>query len=367
MTLYGKGFYTWKLSRCEGGDAAAIAATAKMANLTYVLIKVADGTSVYNGLWGNPHDWVTPTIQELRSQGIQIWGWQYVYGTNPSSEANIAIQRIQQFQLDGFVVDAEKEFKHPGKGEIARKYMSQLRAAVPNIPIALSSYRYPSLHAQFPWEIFLEKCDINMPQVYWVGAHNPGEQLQRCVSEFQSITPNRPIIPTGLASVERSFKPTPAETHEFMRTAQSLNLTGVNFWMWDDARSDKLPGIWDTIATYDYSTGSSMQDICQAFIAALNSHNPEQVVEIYTSTAAHTTPDRTIQGTQEIHAWYKTFLNELLPNGNFTLTSFSGSGPSRHFTWTATSSAGYVNNGNDTFGVIDGKIGYHLQNFTITK
>jgi len=56
----------------------------------------------------------------------------------------------------------------------------------------------------------------------------------------------------------------------------------------------------------------------------------------------------------------------VLPNATFELTGYSGTGNSRHLTWTATSSAGQVTNGNDTFGLMNGKIGYHYTFFTVS-
>jgi hypothetical protein len=54
-----------------------------------------------------------------------------------------------------------------------------------------------------------------------------------------------------------------------------------------------------------------------------------------------------------------------LPNAKFTLTGFSGTGASRHLTWTATSPQGKVDNGSDTLGLSDGKIIYHYSFFTV--
>ncbi len=363
--LQGKGFYTWKLPNCEGGDPNAFAAQAKSAGLTHVLIKIADGVTVYNGNWGDPKDYVTPIVEALKGRGIQVWGWHYVYGKDPIGEANRAIQRAQQLQVDGYAIDAEKEYKEPGKGEAAKKFMAQLRTGLPNLPVALSSYRFPSYHPQLPWKEFLDKCDINMPQVYWMQAHNAGDQLTRCVREFQAMTPYRPVIPTGAAFREGGWQPTVSEVMDFLQTAQSLNLSAANFWEWGDARSGVLPGVWEAISAFPWGGVTPPQDICEKFIAALNTHDPNKVTELYNSTAVHVTSARTIQGTEKIRTWYTSLLTQLLPNAKFTLTGFSGTGSSRHLTWTATSSGGNVQNGNDTFGLLNDKIAYHYAFFTI--
>ena len=44
MTLQGKGFMIWQVPNCEGGDPNAIAAVAMEANLSHVLIKIADSS-----------------------------------------------------------------------------------------------------------------------------------------------------------------------------------------------------------------------------------------------------------------------------------------------------------------------------------
>ncbi len=365
MTLQGKGFFIWKIRDCEGGNPQAIANLAQSSGYTHILIKVADGPYAYNINTSTGADLVPPVLQALRARGIKVWGWHYVYGSNPVGEANIAIQRIQTLGLEGYVIDAEAEFKQPGRETAARTLMSRLRSTFPNLPFALSSYRFPSYHRSFPWQAFLEYCDYNMPQVYWEQAHNPDAQLQRCVSEFQALTPVRPIIPTGPAYKVNGWAPTPADIVTFMDTARALNLSAANFFSWDECRRD-LPTIWNTIAAYTWNVQPPPPDITQQFITALNSGNPDSVVALYHPDAVHVTAARTIQGREAIRAWYTTLLRQLLPQATFTLTSFSGGGNSRHFTWTAQSSQGNVRDGSDTLGIFDGKIAYHYSSFKIS-
>jgi len=362
LTLKGKGFFIWKIPSCENGNPQAIANLAQDADLTHVLIKIADTNYSYNVL--NGIDLVPPVAQALRARGIQVFGWHYVKGYDPIGEANKAIERVTQLDLDGYVIDAEGEYKAPGRAEAARRFMSRLRAGLPETPVALCSYRFPSYHPQLPWREFLEKCDYNMPQVYWMFGHNAGEQLVSSVREFQGITPYRPIIPVGAAFRQSGWQPTSAEVLDFLQTAQSLNLNAANFYSWDSCRT-YLPDVWNTIRDYQW-TPSPPGDIVLQYIAALNAHNLDQVVALYNPTAVHITADRTIQGHPAIRAWYQSMFNFLLPNATFTLTGTTGNGTSRHFTWTATSSQGSVHNGNDTVGLHNDKIAYHYSFFNIT-
>ena len=242
--------YLWQVLACENGNPVQIAATARIANLGHVLIKVCDRYYAWN-IGAGGVDLVAPVVAALRAEGIEPWGWGYVYGDSPGSEADIALARIRQLNLKGFVVNAEVEYKQPGKRTAAVAYMSRLRSGVGNsFPIALSSYRYPSYHPEFPWREFLERVDINMPQVYWMQATNAGAQLHRSVNEFKAMTPQRPIVPTGAAFAEWGWTATPGQITEFLATAQALGLPAANFWSWQHARA--RPALWEAVANYDW-------------------------------------------------------------------------------------------------------------------
>lgn len=365
MVLQGKGFFVWKVRDCENGDSQAIATQAAQSGLTHLLVKIADGTYSYN-IDPSGVDMVPSIVSACHAQGILVYGWQYIYGADPVGEANKAIQRVQQTGVDGFVIDVEKEFKEPGKNQAAQKYMDRLRAAFPNLPLALSSYRFPSYHPQIPWGIFLERCDLNMPQVYWVQAHNPAEQLERCVREFQAMTPYRPIVPTGSAYKSGGWQATPDEVNAFLDKALQLNLSGANFWEWANCRT-YISEVWRAIARFEWPGGPAARDIVQQYIDSLNARDVTQVVNLYNPNAVHINAARTIQGTTAIRSWYQSLLTQVLPDATFTLTGYSGTGNSRHFNWTATSPDGKVSNGSDTFGLLDGKIGYHYTFFDVVK
>jgi ketosteroid isomerase-like protein len=253
----------------------------------------------------------------------------------------------------------------PGKDAAARQYMTALRDALPTLPIALCSFRFPSYQPNFPWKAFLEKCDLNMPQVYWVEAHNAGSQLDRCIREFKAMTPFRPVIPTGIACYEGSWYPTESDITQFLDTARTLNLAGANFWDWEESRK-QLPKVFDVIAKYTWPNPSSqIQDISQVLIDAMNSHNVNKVVALYDPKAVHINATRTVQGTDALKTWYTDLFQKVLPDASFTLTGSTGAGNSRHFTWLATSTRGPVNDGSDTLGLVGAdSIAYHYTSFT---
>jgi hypothetical protein len=366
MALQGKGFMIWKVPSCEGGIAAEIARVAKEASLSHVLIKIADGPYTYNVDKTTKVDYVPAVVAALRAKGLQVWGWHYVYGYNPVGEAQMAVKRVKELGLDGYVIDAEVEYKLPGRDVVARTFMTELRKGIPNTPVALCSYRFPTYHPQLPWKDFLDKCDFNMPQVYWQDAHNPGAQLKRCVREFQAITPYRPILPTGPVYRYSGWEATQGEMIEFLQAVVELNLSSTNFFAWDYGRT-KLKTLWETISMFPWPTGEIPTDICEKYITAANSHDPTRIIQLYSSDAVHITSSETLQGSAAIQNWYSSFLTKMLPNAVFHLTGMDGTDNNRHFTWTAISSSGKVQNGSDTLGLVNGQIAYHYSYYTVIK
>ncbi len=372
MSLYGKGWFIWQVGRCEGGSPAAIAEKAAAAGLTHVLLKVAERTFAY-GLDRHGQDMVVPVVEALRQKGLQVWGWHYVYGEKPVEEARIGVQRAVQLGLDGYVIDAEAEYKLPGRSAAARAFMSTLRSGLPSTTlVALSSYRYPTLHRQLPWRAFLEHCDLNMPQVYWEQAHNPAQQLARSVSELSNpdvVGFVRPVVPTGAAYGSGNWRASPDDVAKFLTEAQRLGLAGANLYSWDYATSSGNTDLWEAAARFDWATGETEQpeaDPVRTYMEALNSGDPARVLSLYHDNAGHVTAARTLIGRETLAAWYGELLSQKLSGAVCTVTETAGRGNSRHFRWTAAGPAGEILDGDDTLGLLDGRIQYHYTSFSFT-
>jgi hypothetical protein len=368
MALTGKGFFIWKVKSCENGNASAIASTALAAGLTHVLIKIADGPNPFNIDSSRNTDLLPPVVEALHANGIQVLGWHYIYGYNPTGEAQIAAQRVSGLGLDGYVIDAEKEFKLPGRAAVARTFMAELRRRLPDTLVAFSSFRFPTFHPQVPWKEFLQHCDFNMPQVYWEQAHNPAAQLRRCVDEFANLPVVRPMIPTGCAYGVGSWAPKPMEMTEFLNTARELKLQAANLYSWDYSRAN-LKNCWETAAAFKWNEAGSpppvVKDTPELLVDALNGQNLDGILALYHPQAVHISRGRTIQGANGIKEWYQNFQNQDLPQAAFLLKQTQANGISRHFTWEAKNTSHEIDNGQDTIGLLNGKILYHYTSFNI--
>ena len=125
MAFDGKGMFIWQIPDCEGGNVNAIVQTAKQAGLSHLNIKIANGIYTFNVSRTN-QDYAAPLVQALHANGMQAWGWHYVYGSDPVGEAKIAIRRIRELGLDGYAIDAEGEYKQSGRDAAARRFMSRV-------------------------------------------------------------------------------------------------------------------------------------------------------------------------------------------------------------------------------------------------
>ncbi len=358
MTVTGKGYYIWKVKNCENGDPIRIVDLAKKANLTHVLVKVADGAFPYNIDNDSGFDYARSIIRKLQNANISVWGWHYIYGTYPNQEAEIAVKRTFELGLDGFVVDAEKEYENPSKAPAASRYMNILRSNLGSLPIALSSFRYPSYHASFPWQNFLERCDYNMPQVYWIQAHNnAGEQLRRSVNEFKNLNPYRPIIPTGPAYKEHGWIPYESEIIEFIQVAKNLNLPAVNFWYWEGCRRD-TPQFWELIKNYQYNNQVRETSFPEQYVNAMNSRNVNSIINFYANNAIHIHSGGVVQGREAILPLINSFMNDH-PDTEFVLLSQSNDNNIFNFHWKTLNNQGPQIEGQNTVGLVEEKIDYH--------
>lgn len=355
--LTGKGWFIWQVPRVAGGDPAAIAARAAEAGCSHVLIKIAERTHAF-GFDRLGRDLLPPIIEALRGRQLAVWGWHYVYGDNPTSEAAAAVNRVRQLGLDGYVIDAEAEYKHPGKAAAARIFMNTLRQGLPALPVALSSYRFPAFHQTLPWAAFLERCDLAMPQVYWEGAHNPAQQLERCLNEYANprlVGTPRPVVPTGSAYGTGQWLASAADVRQFLQRAQALTLPAANLYSWDYADQAGHRDLWEAAAAVDWPAPRSEPDIVARWAAAVNSGAVEQVLALYAPDAVHITPAQTRVGHAALRAWYQELWPNQVPLNALTVQEAPRpAGTFRRFGWRLPARAG-----EDLFGLRAGQIAYH--------
>lgn len=219
----GQGMWIWELPRSSGGNVAEIAAQAHAAGITTLFIKSADGTSYWS-------QFSPQLVAELKTAGLHVCGWQYVYGSNPVGEAEAAAQAAAN-GAECLVIDAETQYE--GRYAAAQSYIETLRAKVgPSYPLGLTSFPYVDYHESLPYSVFLGPggAQFNLPQMYW---KDIGISVSYAyVHTFQeNLIYGRPICPLG-----QTFQsPSAAELISFRSLAVPYQACGgVSFWDWQE-------------------------------------------------------------------------------------------------------------------------------------
>ena len=229
MIPEGKGWIIWVIKDVEpNGDPAGIAQRLKDNDISWISLKIANG--IYpSGIDENGIDKAALLTQECHSRGIQVYGWAYETAENPMLEAKVAADRVKLLNLDGFMADLEQEYKLPTPPSVADLYSKTLRALLSGAEIGLLSYRYPSYHSDFPWEI-RKYYDYDCPQVYWEGSHNPGTQVYTSYDEFQQFPIRLPYVPIGSSYKRSTWWTTEFDIFEFCQASERLGVKGIGLY-----------------------------------------------------------------------------------------------------------------------------------------
>jgi hypothetical protein len=232
--LDGLGMWIWYLNQSSGGSIAAIVAQAHAAGVTTVFVKSSDGPTNY---WSQ---FTAQMVAEMHANGLKVCAWQYVYGSEPTGEANLGAQAVAA-GADCLVIDAEAEYE--GRYSAAQTYITDLRAKIGlTYPVALASFPYVDYHEAFPYSVFLGPggAQYNAPQMYWKAI---GTSVETVFSHtyLENTIYGRPIFPLG----QTYSNPSTVELASFKTYAAAYGASGSSFWDWQETSSTG----WSALAT----------------------------------------------------------------------------------------------------------------------
>ncbi|MBJ7458288.1 MAG: peptidoglycan-binding protein [Thermoleophilaceae bacterium] len=226
----GQGMWIWYVGQAEKGNVAKIAAKAKKHKVKTVFVKSSDG----GNWWRQWDDFVAP----LKAAGLKVCAWQYVYGTGPVMEANLAA-RAAKSGADCIVIDAEVEYKN--RYSEADKYIKKLRSVIgSDYPVGFTSFAYPDFHPTIPYSVFLGPggAQWNLPQMYFHAFKVKIPQVFYHTYTLNQIY-QRPIHPLGQTYEGVSA----AQALQFRRYAKRYRAPGYSWWVWHDTR----PKTWSAL------------------------------------------------------------------------------------------------------------------------
>src|SRR3954465_8950151 len=142
----GDGMWIWYVNQSSGGTASSIAKRAQAAGIETLFIKAGDGRNAWS-------QFNKSLVNKLKSYGLHVCGWQYVYGRYPATEAKIGAYS-KKAGAECFVIDAEAEVE--GKYAAASTYMRTLRAELgSDYPVGVAPFPYVDYHPGYPYSVFL--------------------------------------------------------------------------------------------------------------------------------------------------------------------------------------------------------------------
>ncbi|HEV3127912.1 MAG TPA: peptidoglycan-binding domain-containing protein [Solirubrobacteraceae bacterium] len=230
--LAGRGMWIWYVSQSSGGSLSSIVANAHRYGLGTVMIKSGDGT----GTWSQ---FSRSLVSSLHAQGLSVCGWQYVYGTHPTSEASVGAAAASN-GADCLLIDAESEYE--GKYVQAQQYIKKLRQLVgPSFPVALASFPYVDYHPGLPYSVFMGPggAQYNAPQMYWKDIQTSVDSVYSHTFEF-NLPYQRPIEPLG----QVAGHPPAGQIERFRQLSRVYGAANVSWWDWQEAST----GDWQALS-----------------------------------------------------------------------------------------------------------------------
>jgi len=252
--LNGKTIMSWNVPAVEGGDPEKFVKLLVENKFEGVMLKAGNGNAVHNisrfspwPLWGE--NIRIELVNALKAAGLKVILWHFLYGVDPTGEANIAISQTARFEPDGYVWDVEGAFDTKTNAEANARLITKLyQKTFPTVEQGLCWWAFPKSpttgsqwHPVKVGQAFLEICQVGLPMMYWQGSTpvQAVKYLNDSLRIWHTIT-KRPIIPIGRAyNGDGGYANSPSivdfgyETY-YMKD-QGNTLPGCSWWSLDKA------------------------------------------------------------------------------------------------------------------------------------
>ncbi len=251
--IQGKWAYVWTVRNIFSGNVQKIVTACQDAGMAGVAIKIHNGTFAWDEEWLQVSELVD-AINEA-GLGLMLWGYNYLK-YNPAREAAVAIRQIERYEEHAlaYLIDAESEAKQASSAQ-AKLFMDPLRlyTSAIGLPIALNTYRFPTVHRELPWRELRKGTDFDCPQVYYRYT-DPVSNVERSMQEYAALdAPALPFKPAGDMYREHGRQPYPGAVTEFLTWCRDRpDVSSAIMWAMDQIEAPTE--LWDEFAKFDWPT-----------------------------------------------------------------------------------------------------------------
>lgn len=168
--------YLWVLDVKDCGGVDKIVSVAQDTGYG-ICAKYHDGDPSDDGRYGFRANFLALAVACCRLD-IPIVAWGYCYGNKYGSlakEYRAAVRALKE-GAQAYVIDAEVEWEVPESAAWADEFMSEVKAAVPNAEIGLTTFWNLRWHPRIPAKRFARAGAVPLPQTYYASARRTTRQ-----------------------------------------------------------------------------------------------------------------------------------------------------------------------------------------------
>lgn len=168
--------------------------------------------------------------REWRAQGRYVVGWGWLEG-DPAAEARLAVELCHEFDLDGYIANAEVAYEGAGYSKSA-VFCDEFRRHAPNAPLALSYLGFGFPYRNLDFGAWLDAGAFFIPQCY---PNHDGFGVAACIAAADRAGIPRELVAPAIGTWQGNFG---YDMTQYVADLDAAGTVGVSMFRGDTATND---------------------------------------------------------------------------------------------------------------------------------